>query len=247
MNNLLLLRHGQSQWNKERRFTGWVDIDLTEQGKYEAEQAGRLIKNLNIEFDAFFTSQLKRAINTLKIVLKVLNKTDAKISKTQMLNERHYGGLTSLNKDETIKKYGNKQVNVWRRSYDIAPPSLSIDDKRHPKFNKKFKGIGCDLPSGESLKNVIDRLKPFWEEYRTKIATNPGNHLIIAHSNSLRAIVKILEKLSDKEIISINIPTGVPLVYELDENFTFITKEYLINKKELKAKQKIMLNQGKVK
>lgn len=247
MMKLILLRHGESEWNLANKFTGWKDVSLTPAGVLEANFSGEQILKKNIPISTIYTSILKRATQTTKIVSNHIKFPNNKIQYDWRLNERHYGALQGLNKSETAEKYGEDQVHVWRRSYDIAPPSLSIDDKRHPKFNKKFKGIGCDLPSGESLKNVIDRLKPFWEEYRTKIATNPGNHLIIAHSNSLRAIVKILEKLSDKEIISINIPTGVPLVYELDENFTFITKEYLINKKELKAKQKIMLNQGKVK
>ena len=160
------------------------------------------------------------------------------------LNERHYGALQGLNKSETAAKYGENQVQLWRRSYDIAPPLLSEDDKRHPRFNEKFRTIE-NLPTGESLKNVIDRLNPFWNQYIENIKENPGNHLIIAHSNSLRAIVKILDNLSDKEIVSVNIPTGVPLVYEFDDNFNVIHKEYLIDQAKLEEKQAVVVNQGK--
>ena len=244
---LILLRHGESEWNLANKFTGWKDVPLTPMGVLEANFSGEQILKKNLSISTIYTSILKRATQTTKIVSNHIKFPDNKIQYDWRLNERHYGALQGLNKSETAEKYGENQVHIWRRSYNTPPPLLSIDDKRHPRFNKKFKDIDCDLPSGESLKNVIDRLNPFWEEYKSKIAMNPGNHLIIAHSNSLRAIVKILEKLSDKEIISINIPTGVPLVYELDENFTFITKEYLINEKELKAKQKIIINQGKAK
>ena len=163
------------------------------------------------------------------------------------LNERHYGSLQGLNKSETAAKYGEDQVHVWRRSYDIPPPLLSEDDERHPKFNEKFKDIDGELPIGESLKNVIERLSPFWKYYFKKMKDNPGNYLIVAHSNSLRAIVKILDKLSDKDIVSVNIPTGVPLVYTFDRDFNVIDKEYLIDKDALKEKQELVVNQGKAK
>jgi|TARA_B110000438_G_scaffold216844_1_gene209482 2,3-bisphosphoglycerate-dependent phosphoglycerate mutase len=244
---LILLRHGESEWNLANKFTGWTDVALTPTGILEANFSGKQLLKKNIQISTIYTSILKRATETTKIVSDHIKFPKNKIQYDWRLNERHYGTLQGLNKSETAKKYGENQVLIWRRSYDTPPPLLSIDDKRHPRFNKKFKDIGCDLPSGESLKNVIDRLKPFWKEYKSKKATNSGNHLIIAHSNSLRAIIKILEKLSDKDIMSVNIPTGVPLVYEVDENFTFINKEYLINDKELKIKQKIILNQGKVK
>ena len=170
-----------------------------------------------------------------------------KINYDWRLNERHYGALQGLNKSETASKYGEKQVLTWRRSYDVVPPLLDLSDKRHPKFNPVFQNIDGELPSGESLKNVIDRLTPFWENYFKNFKNNNGNHLIVAHSNSLRAIVKLLDKLSDNDIVSVNIPTGVPLVYEFDENFHVMSKNYLINKKELKMKQNLIVNQGKAK
>tara|TARA_A100001011_G_scaffold359456_1_gene405978 strand:+ start:281 stop:1021 length:741 start_codon:yes stop_codon:yes gene_type:complete len=245
--NLILLRHGESQWNLENRFTGWKDVSLTAKGKEEAVYSGHEIFNNYPKINSVHTSLLKRATQTTDIVIDIINFPKKNIQSNWRLNERHYGALQGLNKSETAKKYGEDQVHIWRRSYDIPPPLLDESDDRHPKFNKKFKKIKGDLPSGESLKNVIDRLKPFWIEYSSYLKTIKGNHIIIAHSNSLRAIIKILDQLSDKEIMSVNIPTGVPLVYELDENLSVITKKYLINKKELKAKQKMIANQGKVK
>ena len=226
MNNLLLLRHGQSQWNKERRFTGWVDIDLTEQGKYEAEQAGKLIKNLNIEFDAFFTSQLKRAINTLEIVLKVLNKTDAKISKTHSLNERHYGELTSLNKDETIKKYGNKQVKIWRRSFEISPPPM---EEKHPYKNK----ISTNILS-ESLKDTFDRVIPYYKKEIEPLISSNKNILIVFHGNSCRALLMKILNISKEKISDFEIPTGNPLLIEFDNNLKVNKYKYLDNQRAKK-------------
>ena len=244
---LILLRHGESEWNLANKFTGWKDVPLTPTGVLEANFSGEQILKKNISISSIYTSILKRATQTTEIVSDYIKFPKDNIQYDWRLNERHYGALQGLNKSETAKKYGEDQVHIWRRSYDIPPPLLSLDDERHPRFNKKFKDIECNLPSGESLKDVVERLTPFWEEYTSKIAMNPGNHLIVAHSNSLRAIVKILEKLSNEEIISINIPTGVPLVYELNKNFIFINKEYLMNEKELEAKQKIIINQGKIK
>ncbi len=244
---IILLRHGESEWNLENRFTGWKDVGLTLNGKKEATFAGQeLIKN-NFKITSVHTSLLKRAIDTTKIVTKIIDFPSNKVQYEWRLNERHYGALQGLNKSETASKYGENQVQIWRRSYDIPPPLLNIDDERHPRFNDKFKNISSKLPIGESLKNVIDRLKPFWSEYINYIIKNNGEHLIVAHSNSLRAIVKILEQLSNEEIISINIPTGVPLVYNLDKSLNILEKNYLINNKDLKAKQKIIENQGKAK
>jgi len=244
---IILLRHGESEWNLENRFTGWKDVGLTLNGEEEATFAGQeLIKN-NFKITSVHTSLLKRAIDTTKIVTKIIDFPSNKVQYEWRLNERHYGALQGLNKSETASKYGENQVQIWRRSYDIPPPLLNIDDERHPRFNDKFKNISSKLPVGESLKNVIDRLKPFWSEYINYIIKNNGEHLIVAHSNSLRAIVKILEQLSNEEIISINIPTGVPLVYNLDKSLNILEKNYLINSKDLEAKQKIIENQGKAK
>lgn len=244
---LILLRHGQSDWNLENRFTGWKDVGLTELGVKEATfSANQLIKK-EIKIDSIYTSLLERAIETTNIVTKIIKFPESDIQYEWRLNERHYGALQGLNKSETAVKYGEEQVHIWRRSYDIPPPLLSEDDVRHPKFDKKFSHIDGKLPIGESLKNVIDRLEPFWNQYSSNIKNSSGNHLIIAHSNSLRAIIKILDSLSDKEIVSINIPTGVPLVYELGRNLKVIHKEYLIDKNSLAKKQAIVENQGKVK
>ena len=247
MNHLILVRHGQSQWNKARRFTGWADVDLTPQGELEALESGKLLKQNGFQFNVIHTSVLKRANRTMDICLNEMNCSNIEAIYDWRLNERHYGALQGLNKSETAAKYGEDQVHIWRRSYDIPPPLLSENDERHPKFNENFKNIDGKLPIGESLKNVVERLNPFWEYYFKSMKENPGNHLIVAHSNSLRAIVKILDELSDKEIVSVNIPTGVPLVYTFDNNFNVLNKEYLMDEAKLKEKQEIVLNQGKAK
>ncbi len=244
---LVLLRHGESEWNLLNKFTGWTDIDLTENGINEAKFSGRQLLKESIPINTLYTSLLVRATHTADIVSEIVGFDKNNIQHDWKLNERHYGALQGLNKSETAAKYGEEQVHIWRRSYDIPPPLLSEDDERHPKFNKKFKNIDAELPIGESLKNVIERLNPFWNSYLRNIKTNPGNHLIVAHSNSLRAIVKILDQLSEKEIISVNIPTGVPLVYTLDQSLNVLEKEYLINEEKLKAKQEMVANQGKAK
>ena len=247
MKKIILLRHGQSQWNLENRFTGWENVSLTKTGIEEANFSGHQLVKSNFKIKSVNTSILDRAIETTKIVADIINFPKEKIHYDWRLNERHYGALQGLNKSETALKYGEDQVHIWRRSYDIAPPLLLENDDRHPKLNKKFKDIGKDLPIGESLKNVINRLKPFWKEYVDNFVTSGGSHLIVAHSNSLRAIVKILDQLSSEEIVSVNIPTGVPLVYTLDKSLNVLDKRYLIDKEELKAKQEIVVNQGKAK
>jgi len=245
---LILLRHGESQWNLENRFTGWKDVSLTNKGKSEAAFSGHQILDKNLKVNSLYTSLLKRAIETTNIVAEIIKFSKKKIEFDWRLNERHYGALQGLNKSETAAKYGEDKVKMWRRSYDISPPLLDENDSRHPKFDEKFKEIKKEnLPSGESLKEVINRLTPFLDFYFNFIKKNKGNHLIIAHSNSLRAIIKILDKLSDKKIVSVNIPTGVPLVYTFDNNFNVIHKEYLIDEAELKEKQEIVKNQGKAK
>ena len=244
---LILLRHGQSQWNLENRFTGWKDVDLTDQGIQEAKFAANQIKQEGIHISSIYTSKLLRAIRTAKIVCNEINFPLESIHYDWRLNERHYGALQGLNKSETAAKYGEEQVLIWRRSFDIPPPLLKEDDKRHPKYDKAFKEIDrSDLPSGESLNNVIKRLEPFWNTYKNFLKQNHGNHLIVAHSNSLRAIVKILDKLTEKEIMKVNIPTGVPLVYDLNNDNNVINKKYLISDEELKIKQDIVAKQGKV-
>lgn len=242
---LILLRHGESQWNLENRFTGWEDVSLTKAGIAEATFSAEQLLKANIQIKSVYTSLLNRAIETSNIVADIINFPPKKIKYDWRLNERHYGALQGLNKAETAKKYGQKQVHIWRRSYDLAPPLLPIDDKRNPKFNPKFVEIADKLKFGESLKDVIDRLNPFWKKYFSDIRKKPGNHLIVAHSNSLRAIVKILDQLSDDKIVSVNIPTGVPLVYDFGKNFNVINKYYLIDDDKLKQKIDIVVNQGK--
>ena len=244
---LILLRHGESQWNLENRFTGWKDVSLTPTGITEASFSGKELLKNNLQIKSVYTSLLNRATETTDIVTEIINFPKEEIKYDWRLNERHYGALQGLNKSETASKYGEDQVQIWRRSYDIPPPLLDMNDKRHPKLNNKFKDILEALPVGESLKNVIDRLKPFWIEYVNHLTQNKGDHLIVAHSNSLRAIVKILDQLSDNEIVSVNIPTGVPLVYTLDQSLNVLKKEYLIDEDKLKEKQAMVANQGKAK
>ena len=244
---LILLRHGESQWNLENRFTGWKDVSLTETGIAEASFSGNQLLKANIKIKSVYTSLLNRATETTDIVTDIINFSKEDIQYDWRLNERHYGALQGLNKSETAKKYGEKQVHIWRRSYDISPPHLDQDDKRHPRFDNKFNDIQDPLPVGESLKNVIDRLNPFWKEYVSNLSEAKGDYLIVAHSNSLRAIIKILDNLSDKEIMPVNIPTGVPLVYTIDQNLNVMDKQYLIDEKILKAKQETVASQGKVK
>lgn len=246
---LILLRHGESQWNLENRFTGWKDVELTSTGKKEAKFSAKQILKENLKITSIHSSILKRALETAKIIiddLSYLSKNE--LNTNWRLNERHYGALQGLNKSETAEKYGEEQVHIWRRSFDISPPKLEIDDSRHPRFNEKFKFIKpTELPSGESLKDVITRLKPFWDDFKVTRFNKDENHLIVAHSNSLRAIIKILEKLTPLEIMKINIPTGVPLVYELDVNFEIRSKKYLINKDKLEMKKESIIQQGRKK
>ena len=230
MNNLILVRHGQSQWNKERRFTGWADIDLTEKGKSEAKYAGKLIKKLNVEFHAYFTSQLKRAENSLNIILKILNKTNTEIIKTEALNERHYGGLTGLNKDDTIKKYGNKQVQIWRRSFDIAPPPM---DSHHPYKNK----INSTILS-ESLKDTFERVIPYYDKTIEPLIFSKKNILITFHGNSCRALLMKIFNISKKKIVAFEIPTGNPLLIRFGDNLKVEDYKYL----DAKRAKKILFN-----
>lgn len=243
---LILLRHGESLWNLENRFTGWTDVSLTSTGKDEASFASDQIINNKIKINTIYTSQLKRAVETTEIVSKNINFPFNTVKFDWRLNERHYGALQGMNKSETAEKYGEKQVLQWRRSYDISPPPLDYNDTRHPRFNPKFKNIKEKLPEGESLKDVICRLTPFWQKYKSLIFRNYNhNHLIIAHSNSLRAIIKTLENLSNEKIMKVNIPTGVPLVYTFDQKYKLRTKKYLIDQNTLHEKQKLIENQGK--
>ena len=230
MNNLILVRHGQSLWNRERRFTGFVDIELTEDGKSEAEHAGRLIKELNIEFDAYFTSELKRAINSLNIILEILNKPNVKINKAWELNERHYGELTGLNKDDTVIKYGNKQVQIWRRSFDTRPPPMG---KQHPYRNK----INSNILS-ESLEDTIKRVIPYYEKKINPLISAKKNILIVFHGNSCRALLMKILNISKEKIVEFEIPTGNPLLLKFGDNLKVQDYKYL----DAKRSRKILFN-----
>ena len=245
---LVLLRHGESKWNLENKFTGWTDVDLTEKGEAEAKNAGELINNENINIDLVFTSVLKRAINTMNICLSNMGYNNPEIIQDWRLNERHYGSLQGLNKSETAKKYGDDQVLIWRRSYDIKPPELDQDDNRHPRFDKKYKNLDShSLPSSECLKDTVERFLPYWEETISPYVKNGKKVMIVAHGNSLRALVKHLDKISDDKILGLNIPTGIPLIYELDESLNPIKNYYLGNQDEINEKINSVASQGKSK
>ncbi len=243
---LILLRHGESQWNLENRFTGWKDVPLTSLGIKEAEFSGKKILHEQISIHSLYTSFLKRASHTAEIVSSIIGFNKENIQYNWRLNERHYGALEGLNKSETALKYGEEQVHIWRRSYDIPPPSLSLDDERYLRDKLKYKSVKESIPKSESLKDVIKRIEPFWNDFSENFKINRCNHMIVAHSNSLRAIIKILENLSDREISSVNLPTGVPLIYDLDEHLNVLSKKFLIDEVQLKNKINIIKNQGKI-
>lgn len=225
---LVLLRHGESTWNKENRFTGWTDVDLTEKGKEEAMNAGKIMKYKNFTFDIAFTSVLKRAIDTLNIVLNEMN-ISLDINYSWKLNERHYGALQGLNKDETRKKYGEEQVHLWRRSYDVKPPELTVDDERYPGHDPKYKDLKQEeLPLTESLKDTLKRTLDYYNNDIIKYLRDGNNVLVVAHGNSIRSIIKYIENISDDEIMKVEIPTGIPYVYNLDNNLNIIEKYFLM-------------------
>ncbi len=245
---LVLLRHGESVWNKENLFTGWTDVELSETGRKEAKEAGRILKEAGFDFDVCYTSYLKRAIHTLNYALDSMDRAWLPVVKTWKLNERHYGALQGLNKSETAQKYGEEQVKIWRRSYDIAPPLLEESDQRNPKLQEQYRNEQNEaLPLGESLKDTIARVVPYFNETILKDMKNGKRVLITAHGNSLRALVKHFEHLSEEEIININIPTGIPLVYEFDELGNFIKKEYLGDQNLIQMKMEQVATQGKAK
>ncbi|MBK6453209.1 MAG: 2,3-diphosphoglycerate-dependent phosphoglycerate mutase [Steroidobacteraceae bacterium] len=245
---LLLLRHGQSIWNLENLFTGWVDVDLSEQGRQEAQEAGRLLKAEGIAFDVAFTSVLKRAIRTLWMTLDELDMMWLPVERTWRLNERHYGSLQGLNKAQTVEKHGADQVKVWRRSYDIPPPPLPQADPGHPRFDRRYAHVPAgELPSAESLKDTLARVLPFWNARIAPDLLAGRNVLVAAHGNSLRAIVKMLDGMSDTEIVELNIPTGVPLLYTLDANLKPISSRYLGDAEAVKARADAVAKQAEKK
>lgn len=225
---LILLRHGQSTWNLENRFTGWVDVDITDQGIQEAKRSGRLMKEAGLVPNVAFTSLLKRTITTLDLALAEMDLSWIPVVKHWRLNERHYGALQGLNKAETVEKYGKEQVRIWRRSYDIPPPPLDVADPNHPRFDLRYQSIPEELmPAAECLKDVTDRMMPFWYDFVVSELGVGKTVLVSAHGNSLRAMVKHLERLSDEEITRYEIPNAEPIVYELDKTYRVVSKEII--------------------
>jgi 2,3-bisphosphoglycerate-dependent phosphoglycerate mutase len=246
MIRLVLLRHGESTWNKENRFTGWTDVDLTDKGREEARDAGRLLKAEGFEFDVAYTSLLTRAIRTLDIALDELASLWIPVHKSWRLNERHYGGLQGLNKAETAAQHGEVQVKIWRRSYDIPPPPLSADDARHPSRDRRYASLAPhELPLAESLKDTVARFLPHWHDVIAPSIRHGKRVVIAAHGNSLRALVKFLDHVSEDAIVELNIPTGIPLVYELDASLTPIRRYYLGDQEAAARKAQAVANQAK--
>ncbi len=242
---LVLLRHGQSTWNLANLFTGWVDVDLSEQGTLEAQEAGRLLRAEGIEFDLAFTSVLKRAIRTLWITLDGLDMMWLPVERSWRLNERHYGALQGLDKAQTVAQHGADQVKIWRRSYDIPPPPLSLDDRQHPRFERRYAGVPAgELPASESLKDTLARVLPFWTSRVAPELAAGRNVLVVAHGNSIRALVKMLDGISDEAIVGLNIPTGVPLLYELDPGLKPGSSRYLGDAEAVKARAEAVARQA---
>jgi len=243
---IVLVRHGESEWNLDNRFTGWTDVDLSEQGVKEAEEAGRLLKEEGFSFDLAYTSYLKRATKTLNIILDIMDLHWIPVIKTWKLNERHYGALQGLNKAETAEKEGAEQVHIWRRSFDTLPPALDKDDKRYPGNEEKYADLSEDqLPTAESLKMTIARVMPYWENEIVPKMEEGKKIIISAHGNSLRALVKHLDGISDDDISSLNIPTGRPLVYEFDQEMNVKNKYYLGDQEEIEKEMNKVKNQAK--
>ena len=246
MYKLVLLRHGESTWNQENRFTGWKDVDLTEKGKTEAAEAGRLMKEAGFTFDLVFTSVLKRAIKTLNIALEEMDQLWLPVTKHWRLNERHYGALQGLNKAETAATHGEDQVKIWRRSYDIPPPPLSKDDERYSGRDPRYASLKPEeIPASESLKDTVARFLPYWHETIAPAIKSGHRVLIVAHGNSLRALVKYLDDVGESEIVGLNIPTGIPLVYELDDRLKPIRHYYLGDEKAAAEAAARVANQAK--
>ena len=247
MKKLILLRHGESTWNKENRFTGWTDVDLSPKGVEEAQNSGRLLREGGFTFDIAYTSVLKRSIRTLWIVLDELDQMWIPVNLTWRLNERHYGALQGLNKLETALKYGEEQVQIWRRSYNVRPPALSPEDERYPGFDPRYRNLEReDIPLTECLQDTVARFLPYWNETIAPQVKSGQRILIAAHGNSLRALVMYLDNLSEQDVMQLNIPTGVPLVYELEEDLKPIRSYYLGNQAEIEQAMQVVANQGKI-
>jgi len=247
MKKLVLLRHGESEWNKENRFTGWTDVDLSDRGISEATEAGKVLKENGFDFRLAYTSYLKRAIKTLNLVLEEMDLMWIQVEKSWRLNEKHYGNLQGLNKAETAEKYGDAQVLVWRRSYDIPPVELSADDPRNPRLDPRYAAIGNDAPVTESLKDTVNRMVPYWENEIREALHKHDQILVAAHGNSLRAVIKYVKGISDEDIVNLNLPTGIPYVFEFDDNLTFVKDYFLGDPEVIKKLMDEVANQGKSK
>jgi len=243
---LVLLRHGQSQWNLDNRFTGWVDVELTDQGRREAAAAGQLMREEGLQFDAAHTSVLKRAIHTQQAALQVLDQDWLPVRKSWRLNERHYGALQGLDKAETAVRHGEDQVKIWRRSYDIPPPAMAVDDPGHPIHDRRYAGLDRNaLPGTESLASTLDRVLPYWHDAIAPQLKLGSTVLVTAHGNSLRALYKYLNRVSDADILELNIPTGIPLLFELDEQLGVLDFRYLGDPDAARRAAEAVANQGK--
>lgn len=248
MKKLVLIRHGESVWNKENRFTGWTDVDLSERGFKEAHEAGKSLKEKGFKFELAYTSYLKRAIKTLWIVLEELDQMWIPVYKTWRLNEKHYGNLQGLNKAETAVKYGEEQVHVWRRSYDVPPAPLADDDPRNPKYDPRYQELTPqELPLTEALKNTVDRIVPYWETEIRESLKKHNEILVAAHGNSLRGIVKYLKNIGDQEIVGLNLPTGIPYIFEFDDELNLLNDYFLADEETLRKLMAEVAAQGKAK
>lgn len=244
---LVMVRHGQSTWNLENKFTGWTDVGLTEQGMQEAISAGKILREQNFKFDVAYTSVLKRAIKTLWVMLEELELEWIPVIRAWELNERHYGSLQGLNKAEMAEKFGEAQVKIWRRSYDTPPPALDWDDERHPRFEPRYSKLDPKmLPANESLKDTVARMLPYWQSTLAPVIKDGKRVLIAAHGNSMRALVKYLDNIPEQEIVELNIPTGIPLVYELDEELRPLTHYYLGDEEAVRKAAEAVAKQGTV-
>jgi 2,3-bisphosphoglycerate-dependent phosphoglycerate mutase len=245
---LVLVRHGQSTWNLENRFTGWTDVDLSELGRHEAQAGAKLLRDEGLTFDVAFTSVLKRAIKTLWIILENLELEWIPVTRAWQLNERHYGALQGLNKAEMAEKFGEVQVKIWRRSYDMPPPPLDLEDPRHPRFDRRYASLRPEeLPRSEALKDTVARMLPYWHGTLAPVVRSGQRVLVSAHGNSIRALVKYLDNISDQDIPELNIPTGIPLLYELDADLRPISHRYLADEETVRQASAAVANQGKAK
>lgn len=246
MKSIVLLRHGESQWNQENKFTGWTDVDLTEKGVKEAIRAGNLLKEKGFQFGRAYTSYLKRAIKTLNYVLDYLDQDWIPVEKNWRLNEKHYGALQGLDKAETAAKYGDEQVLIWRRSYDIPAPALSPEDPRNPRFDPRYREVPpAMLPETESLKDTVERILPYWKKEIFPALEKCDQLLVVAHGNSLRGIIKYLKNISDEDIVGLNLPTAVPYVFDFDDNLQLIDEYFLGDPEEIKKLMEAVAKQGK--